>query len=72
MKATVDSITGDVVRLITRDGEPSQITIPSSLLPVGCREGDVVTILIEYDMEATSEAKNRAADLIDRLRKKSR
>ncbi|MCX6686432.1 MAG: DUF3006 domain-containing protein [Methanoregula sp.] len=72
MKATVDSITGDVVRLITRDGELSQITIPRSLLPVGCREGDVVTISIEYDMEATSEAKNRAADLIDRLRKKSR
>jgi hypothetical protein len=72
VKATIDSITGDVVRLITHDGEPAQITLPRSLLPKGCREGDIVTITIGYDAAATSAAKTKVNDLIDRLGKKSR
>jgi acetamidase/formamidase len=70
MKATVDRIEGTVAVLVTRDGNTERITVPVSLLPEGCREGDVVTIGIEQDAETTAAAQSTVRNLIDRLKKK--
>ena len=43
---------------------------PLSLLPEGCREGDILTISIERDPGATSQAKERVSGLMDKLKKK--
>ena len=67
MKATIDRIEGGIAVLIPRDDENLRIQLPVSALPPDCREGDIVTITIGIDSEATREAKDRTAALIDRL-----
>jgi hypothetical protein len=67
MKATIDRIEGGIAVLIPRDDENLRIQLPVAALPPDCREGDIVTISIGRDSEATREAKDRTAALIDRL-----
>jgi hypothetical protein len=68
MKAVVDRIEEPVAVLIASEGEPARISVPVSLLPPGTREGDVVTLTLERDEEATRAAKERVAGLIARLK----
>jgi hypothetical protein len=42
-----------------------------SLLPVGCKEADVLNISFERDPEATEQAKERVSGLMEKLKKKS-
>jgi hypothetical protein len=70
MKATVDRIEGGVAVLIPCEDEAQRLHHPVSVLPPGCREGDIVTIVIEPEGEATREAKERTASVIDRLRRR--
>jgi hypothetical protein len=70
MKATIDRIEDGIAVLIPREEETLRFHLPVSVLPPDCREGDIVTILIERDGEATREAKDRAKSLIDRLKRK--
>ncbi len=46
--------------------------LPLVLLPQGCREGDVLDISIQRDLEATGQAKERVSSVMERLKKKSR
>ena len=41
------------------------------MLPVGCREGDVLDIAITRDEKETEEAKARVSSMIEGLKKKS-
>jgi len=68
MRATIDRIEGDLAVLISREDESVRINLPVSLLPPGCREGDIITIGIERDTEATTDAKKRVSDRIDKLK----
>jgi hypothetical protein len=70
MKVTLDRIEGTLAVLIPQDDEAMRFTIPVSLLPSGCREGDILTIGIERDPEGTKEAKKRLSDRIERLKRR--
>jgi hypothetical protein len=42
------------------------------LLPEGCKEGDILNISIERDLEATRQARERVSILIEKLRNKGK
>jgi hypothetical protein len=70
LKVTIDRIEGTVAVLISREDESVRVNVPVSLLPPGCREGDILTIRIEQDRAATEAAQERVADLIEKLKKR--
>ena len=70
MKATIDRIEGNIAIVLVGD-EGIKLDIPLSLLPADCRESDVLNLSIERDPEATSQAKERVSDLMEKLKKKS-
>ena len=70
MKFTLDRIDEGIAVLISREDEPVRMTIPVSLLPPGVKEGDIVTLLIERDDEATAAARIGVTGLLDKLKKK--
>jgi hypothetical protein len=70
MKMTIDRVEGDIAVLVTCEENPQTVNLPLSLLPPGSREGDVITVEIGRDDEATRETKNRVRDLIAKLKNK--
>ena len=70
MKVTLDRIEGAVAVLISREDESVRVNVPVSLLPPGCREGDILTIRIERDLQATGVAHERVSGLIEKLKNK--
>jgi hypothetical protein len=70
MKVTLDRIEGAVAVLIACEDESVWVNVPVSLLPPGCREGDILTIRIERDLQATEVAHERVAGLIEKLKNK--
>ena len=70
MKAVIDRIEGELAVLLVGDKGEIRVNFPLSLLPEGSKESDVLNISIERDPEATSQAKERVTDLMDRLKKK--
>jgi hypothetical protein len=69
MKVSIDRIGEGIAVLVTRDNDPEQIRVPVSLLPPGCREGDVLTLTLEADPAETAAARVRVAGLIENLKK---
>jgi hypothetical protein len=69
MKATIDRIEGELAVLLMGDGR-IKVNMPLILLPVGCREGDILNISIERDLEATRQASERVSGLMEKLKKK--
>ena len=70
MKVTIDRVEGTVAVLISREDESVRVNIPVSLLPPGCREGDILTIRIVRDRAATEAAQERVSGLIEKLKKR--
>ena len=68
MKATIDRIEEGIAILIPGDDDSRRIHLPVSSLPPGCREGDIIMIPGGKDEAATTEAKERVAGLIRKLR----
>jgi hypothetical protein len=68
MKLSIDRIEEGIAVLVMRDDPPERISIPVSLLPSGCREGDVLTLTLEVDREDTAATKERLAGLIEKLK----
>lgn len=68
MKATIDRIEGKTAVLISLDDETARINLPVSLLPPGCREGDILIVEIERDISGTRNAKERVSGRIERLK----
>ncbi len=68
MKAMIDRIEGTIAVLIPQDDEEMRFNLPVSLLPPGCREGDMLTIGIERDLKGTAEARNRVSGRIAALK----
>jgi len=71
MKATVDRIEEGIAVLIDREDDTRHISIPAPLLPPGTREGDILTLTLACDEEATAAARARVAGLIEKLSKRS-
>ena len=70
MRATIDRIEGTLAVLISLEDESVRVNLPVSLLPPGCREGDIITVRIERDTQATTAAKERVADRIEKLKRR--
>ena len=68
MKVTIDRVEGTVAVLISREDESVRVNVPVSLLPPGCREGDILTIRIVRDRAATEAAQERVSGLIEKLK----
>jgi len=68
MKATIDRIEGTTAVLISLADEAVRINLPVSLLPPGCREGDILIVEIERDTSGTKNAKERVSGRIERLK----
>jgi hypothetical protein len=69
MKATIDRIEGELTVLLVGDGR-IKVNMPLALLPESCREGDILNISIERDLEATRQARERVSSLMEKLKKK--
>lgn len=69
LQAFVDRIEEKSAVLLIGENNPP-IIIPVALLPENVEEGTVVKLRFEVDSEATIEAKEKAAGLIERLRRR--
>jgi hypothetical protein len=70
MKVSIDRIEQGVAVLLMQDDPSGIIRVPVSLLPQGCREGDVLTMTLDADPGETAAVKERVTGLIDKLKKK--
>jgi hypothetical protein len=68
LRATIDRIESPVAVLIAQEDESVRFTLPLSLLPAGCQEGDIIVIGIERDVEATTFARERVSRRIEKLK----
>ena len=59
MKAVIDRFEGELAVLLLGDKGEFRLNFPLSLLPAGCREGDILNISIERDLAATEQTKER-------------
>jgi hypothetical protein len=67
MKAVIDRVSETIAVIVIPEEEHLRLNIPSALLPAGSCEGDILTISIERDEAATSEAQARVSRLIGEL-----
>ncbi|WAC04086.1 MAG: DUF3006 domain-containing protein [Methanoregula sp.] len=67
VQATVDRIEGDFAVLVLDTRTQHTVTLPASILPAGCREGDRVSLTLQPDPDATRRGRERIAGTIDRL-----
>jgi len=70
MKVSIDRIEEGIAVLVTGDDPYGLIHLPVSLLPPGCKEGDVLALTLEADPEGTAAARKRISGLIKKLKKK--
>jgi hypothetical protein len=70
MKATIDRIEGKMAVLLMGEDGKAKVNMPLSLLPEGCKEGDILSVSIEQDPEATEKAKERVSGMMEKLKKK--
>jgi hypothetical protein len=72
LKVTFDRIEGDWAILLIRPDETCQISWPSCHLPQGAKEGSVLTIHMNVDVQETQAADKRVRSLLDKLQDKQR
>ncbi len=66
VKASIDRFEGTKAILFLDEGE-SQLVWPRTYLPTGTQEGDILSLYIEIDAEATAQAKTEAENLLKEL-----
>ena len=71
MKAVIDRFEGELAVLLLGDKGEFKLNIPLSLLPDGCKEGDILNVSFERDVVGTEQAKERVTDRMEKLKKKS-
>jgi len=64
MKAVIERIGDPSAVLVLPDRDFLRFNVPSFLLPEGCSEGDIITVSLDLDHEATREARDRVARVI--------
>lgn len=70
-KVTLYRIEEGTAVLLVRDGEIVKIDIPLFLLPAGSKEGDILDITIDRDVQETEDAKERVSNLLEKLKNKN-
>jgi hypothetical protein len=68
MKCTIDRIEGEIAVLILQDDPRQRITVPAAILPAGCGEGDILTLVLEADPLAAGAARERVSELLKKLK----
>ena len=71
MKAVIDRVEGELAVLLLGDKGEFKLNFPLSLLPDGCKEGDILNLSIERDPAATEQARVRVSSRMEKLKKKS-
>jgi Protein of unknown function (DUF3006) len=71
-KVTLDRIEEGIAVLLVRDEEKVKINIPMALLPSGYKEGDILDITINKDVQETDAAKERVSSLLEKLKNKNK
>lgn len=69
-KVTLDRIEGSTAVLLLRDNESIKIDFPLFLLPPGSKEGDILNLSIDRDVQETEAAKERVSALLEKLKNK--
>lgn len=69
MKCTLDRIEEGTAILIPRKDPRQRVSVPAAILPAGCREGDVLILILEEDHTAAARARGRVSGLVKNLRK---
>ncbi len=72
LKVTFDRIEGDWAILLIRPDETCQISWPACHLPQGAKEGSVLTIHMNVDLQEKQAADKRVRSLLDKLQDKQR
>lgn len=70
-KVTLDRIEGGTAVLLLRDDESIKLNIPLFLLPPESKEGDVLDVSIDRDVQETESAKERVSALLEKLKNKN-
>ncbi len=65
MRAVIDRVERELAVLLLGDKGEFKLNFPLSLLPAGCKEGDVLNIFIERDVVGTEQAKERVSSLME-------
>ncbi|TAH60465.1 MAG: DUF3006 domain-containing protein [Methanosarcina mazei] len=71
-KVTLDRIEDCTAVLLLRDDESIKIDVPLFLLPQESKEGDILNISIERDVQETEAAKERVSALLEKLKNKNK
>lgn len=69
-KVTLDRIEGSTAVLLLRDNESIKIDFPLFLLPPGSKDGDILNLSIDRDVQETEAAKERVSALLEKLKNK--
>ncbi|MCR4426390.1 MAG: DUF3006 domain-containing protein [Firmicutes bacterium] len=72
IKVTVDRVEEGTLVLLVRPEEDIQILWPSSAMPIKVKEGDILVLEVEKDVEETRQAKERVTALLEKLQNKHR
>jgi len=70
-KVTLDRVEEDLALLLVRDEEDIKINIPLFLLPAGSKEGDILDITINKNIQETERVKERVSNLLEKLKNKN-
>jgi hypothetical protein len=70
-KVTLDRIEGSTAVLLLRDNESIKIDLPLFLLPLESKEGDILNISIDRDVQETETSKERVSTLLEKLKNKN-
>jgi hypothetical protein len=70
MKAVIDRIEGKLAVMLMGEDGSQKVDMPLTLIPEGCKEGDVLDIAIKMDGKATGEAIDKSKSLIEKLQRK--
>lgn len=69
-KVTLDRIEEGAAVLLLRDDESIKIDVPLYLLPHESKEGDILNLSIDKDVQETEAAKERVSALLEKLKNK--
>lgn len=72
LKVTLDRIEGDWAILLIRPDETCYISWPLSYLPQGAKEGSILSIHMDVDVQETQAADTRVRSLLEKLQDKQR
>ena len=72
LKIIVDRIEGDTAVLVLYDNEKVRFNLPVRCLPEGTRGGDHLRLVFTQDIESREVERNRAEQLLEELKGRSR